>query len=127
MQQNDHLSIARLEECMLDVVVQNIDFVSTDGRVSEAIGVGLEDSKQSLLHHVRPDVEIFELGVSFGLAEYEAVLLDQVRPLLLFSLASLVALLDLLDQAKGSVEVRAWRAQFARFSYVSAPESPKLQ
>ncbi len=126
MQKNDHLAIARLEKCMLDVVVQNVHFVATDRRVSEAVGVGLEDSRQALLSHIRPDVEILEFGISFRLAEYEAVLLNQIRLLLLLGLASLVALLDLLDQAKGRIEIRAWCAQLSGLLHIGASISPKM-
>jgi hypothetical protein len=42
VKENDHFSIARLEECVLDVVVQNIHLVTAYRGVTEAIGVSLQ-------------------------------------------------------------------------------------
>lgn len=39
MKKNDHFSITRLENGVLDIVVQNIHFISTDGIVAESVGM----------------------------------------------------------------------------------------
>lgn len=38
VQDDDHLSVARLKQSVLDVVVQDIHLVSSDGREAEAWG-----------------------------------------------------------------------------------------
>jgi hypothetical protein len=105
MQKNNHLPVARLEEGVLDVVVHDVDLVAADRRVSESVDVRLEGARKALLHNIRPDVEVLELGIALALRDHEDVLRHQIRLLLVVGLALLVALLDLLDQAEGVVEV----------------------
>ena len=52
MQEDDHLAIARLEQSMLDVVVEDVHAVVSDGGVAEAVGVGFEGSWDSFLAEV---------------------------------------------------------------------------
>jgi len=35
MEQNDHFTITRLKKCMLDIVVQNVNLIATNGREPE--------------------------------------------------------------------------------------------
>ena len=60
MQQYDHLPVAGLEECVLDVVVEDVDFVPPDGGVPKTVHVGLKHSGQALLHDVWPDVQVLQ-------------------------------------------------------------------
>ncbi len=55
MEQDDHLSVARLEESVLDVVVHDVHLVAPDARVAEPVGVRLQHTRQSLLHDVWPE------------------------------------------------------------------------
>ena len=105
VQQDDHLSVARLEERVLDVVVQNVDLVPADRGVAEAVGVRLQHARETLLDDVGPDVEVFQLGIALAGAENEGVLLHEIGLLLVLRLASLESLLDVLDQLECSVQV----------------------
>jgi hypothetical protein len=42
VQQNDHLSVAWLEEGVLDVVVHDVHLVPADAGVPEPVGMGLQ-------------------------------------------------------------------------------------
>jgi hypothetical protein len=42
VKKDDHFTVARLEECVLDVVVQNVHLVTAHRGVAEAIGVSLQ-------------------------------------------------------------------------------------
>lgn len=42
MQQNDHLTVARLEKSVLYIVVEDVDFVSSDACVAEPVCVSLD-------------------------------------------------------------------------------------
>ena len=99
---------------MLDVVVEDVYPVASDGGVSEPVGVSLEYSRQPLLHNVGSDVEVFELGVALALADNEGGLAHQVGLLTLLRLALPVLFLNLLDYLEGCVQVGAGGVDFAR-------------
>ena len=67
MNEDDHLSIARLEKCVFDVIVENVDFVSSDWSISKAIDVSFENAAETFLDNIRSNVEIFEFGISSSL------------------------------------------------------------
>ncbi len=54
VEQDDHLSVAWLEEGVLDVVVHDVHLVAPDARVAEPVGVRLQHTGQPLLHDVWP-------------------------------------------------------------------------
>jgi hypothetical protein len=52
VEEYDHLSVAWLEEGVLDVVVHDVHLVAADAGVPEPVGVGLQHARQSLLDDV---------------------------------------------------------------------------
>ena len=56
MQQNDHLTVAGLEQCVLNVVIQDVDLVPADGGVAETVAVRLQDARKTFLNNVWPNV-----------------------------------------------------------------------
>ena len=44
MKQYDHLTITRLKEGVLYIVIKNVDFISSDGCVPKSIGVRFQCS-----------------------------------------------------------------------------------
>ena len=124
MQEDDHLPVAGLEERVLDVVVEDVDLVPPDGRVPEAVDVRLQHPGQPLLHNVGPDVQVLQLGVPLAGAGDEGVLLHEIGLLLVLGLPGLVLLLDVLDEAEGSVQVGAGGADLAGLSHVGAAVRP---
>lgn len=124
VKENDHFAVARLEEGVLDVVVQNVHFVASHRRVTEPIGVRLEPTGHSLGHDVGPDVEILQLGVALVLRQYQRVLLNQVLLLALLGLAALELLLHLLDQPEGGVQVRRRGGNFTWLFGIRASVGP---
>ena len=77
-----------------------------DGRFRfVTIGMCLQRSLHPLLCDVGPDVKVFELGVAAVEVDDQRVLLDDALFLLLLSLSRLVALLHLLDDAEGVLQV----------------------
>lgn len=89
MQYDDHLPVTRLEDGVLDVVVENVHFIAADRReaetwrreaewlgerligasvdsgvVSPTVGVRLKGALHPLLCDVGSDVKVFELGVA---------------------------------------------------------------
>lgn len=82
--------------------------------------MGLQRPLHPLLGDVGPDVEVFEFGVGAVQVDDQRVLLDDALFLLLLSLPGLVALLHLLDDAEGVLEVGgrdrwvAWRLEVRR-------------
>ena len=81
------------------------------------IGVGLQGPLHPLLGDVGPDVEVLELGVAAVQVDDQGVLLHNALLLFLLRLPRLVALLHLLDDAEGVLQVGgghrwvAWRLQ----------------
>ena len=59
MKKNDHFTITGLVKCMFDVVVKNVNFVSSNACVLEPVCVRLEDSAQPLLDNVGTNVQVF--------------------------------------------------------------------
>lgn len=133
MQYDDHLPVTRLEDGVFDVVVENVDFVAADRReaetcaggedrlLSDAVGsflrsdrtligsltirMRLQRALHPLLSDVGSDVEVFELRVAAVEVDDQRVLLDDALLLLLLGLSRLVALLHLLDDAEGVLQV----------------------
>lgn len=103
VEEDDHLAITRVEECVLDVVVEHIDFVPTNGCVSESVAMSLQHSGEALLNDIRPNVEILEFGITLVRTDDQGVLFHEIRHFFLFGFASLVLLLNILDQSKGRV------------------------
>lgn len=89
MQYNDHLPVTRLEDGVLDVVVQNVHFVTADrceaetwrrtvellgelqicasvasGLFSPTVGVRLQGALHPFLCDVGSDIKVFELRVA---------------------------------------------------------------
>lgn len=89
MQYNDHLPVTRLEDGVLDVVVENVHFIATDRREAKTwrreverlgellicasvdsgvfaptVGVRLQGALHPLLCNVGSDVKVFELRVA---------------------------------------------------------------
>lgn len=69
------------------------------------VGVGLQGALHPLLGDVGSDVEVFEFGVAAVQVDDQRVLLDDAFLLLLLGLPRLVALLHLLDDAEGVLQV----------------------
>ena len=103
MQENDHFSIAGLVKCVFDVIVEDVNFVTPNAGVLETIDMSLQYPTQPFLSQIRPNIQIFQLGVAFSLINDQPVLLDQVSLLLLFGLTGLVLFLDILDQSERRV------------------------
>ena len=103
MQKNDHFAIARLVKCVFDVIIEDVNFVTTNAGVLETIDMSLQYPTQPFLSQIRPNVQIFQLGVAFSLIDDQPVLLDQISLLLLFGLTGLVLFLDILDQSERRV------------------------
>ena len=92
---------------MLNVVVKDVNFVSANTGILEAVGVRLERSCQSFLSQVGSNVEIFEPWIAFAGVDDQLVLSDQVRLFFLLSLTSFVLFLNILDELERSVQVVA--------------------
>lgn len=60
MNENDHFFVARLEEGVLDVRVQNVHLVAANGCEAEAVRVRLERAAHALRAHVRPDEHVLQ-------------------------------------------------------------------
>ena len=56
MQENDHFTITRLVKCMFDIVVKDVDFISTNAGILKTIDMGLQYATQPFLSQVRPDI-----------------------------------------------------------------------
>ena len=76
--------------------------------------MGLERALHPLLSDVGPDVEVLELGVAAVEVDDQRVLLDDALFLFLLGLAGLVALLHLLDDAEGVLQVGGGHYRVAR-------------
>lgn len=74
-------------------------------RCSLTVGVRLQRALHPLLCDVGPDVKVFEFGVAAVEVDDERVLFNDALLLLLLRLAGLVALLHLLDDAEGVLQV----------------------
>lgn len=72
---------------------------------SLTVGVRLQRALHPLLSDVGPNVEVFEFGVAAVEVDDERVLFHDALLLLLLGLTGLVALLHLLDDAEGVLEV----------------------
>lgn len=109
MKKYNHLAIARLEERVLNVVVQNVDLVASDRSVSESVGVGLESTGHSLAHDVRPNVQVLQPRVTLVRRQNKRVLLDQIFLFSLLGFPVFELFLHLLYQPEGGVQVRRGR------------------
>lgn len=132
MQYDDHLPVTRLEDGVFDVVVENVHFIAADRREAETcagrrsvtfrhcwkflrfertligsltISMRLQRALHPLLSDVGSDVEVFELRVAAVEVDDQRVLLDDALLLLLLGFSRLVALLHLLDDAEGVLQV----------------------
>ena len=83
--------------------------------VPETVLVCLQHSREPFLDNVGPDVQVFELGIPFALADHQRGLLDQIGLFSLFGLARPVLFLHVLDYAKGRGEVLRRRTDLSRF------------
>ena len=103
MQKDYHFTIAWLVKCMLDVVIKDVNFVSTNTRVLKSIDVRFQNTTQTFLCHIGTNVQIFQLGVAFAMIDNQLVLLHQICLFLFFCLSSFVLLLDVLNESEGCV------------------------
>lgn len=76
--------------------------------------MGLQRALHPLLSDVGSDVEVFEFGVAAVQVDDQRVLLDDAFLLLLLSLPCFVALLHLLDDAEGVLQVGGGHGGVAR-------------
>ena len=81
--------------------------------------MGLQCTRESLLHNVRPDIEIFQSRISLPGGEHEAILFYQVGLLLFLGLSGLVKLLDVLDHSECCLKIHTWRCQLTRLLDIS--------
>ena len=126
MQENNHFTITRLVKSMLDIIIQNINLVSTNASILESIDMSFEDSREAFLGNIRPDIKIFQFGVSFSLIDHQLVLLDQISLFFLFRLPGLVLLLDVLDQLEGCVQVGTRSVDFSGFFNIRTSVGPEM-
>ncbi len=66
--------VAGLEEGVLDIVIHQIHFVSSQGRVAESVHMGFQSARDSLGDYIRSDVEILQSWVSLVLTQNQFVL-----------------------------------------------------
>ena len=85
------------------------------------VGVGLQGALHPLLGDVGPDVQVLELGVAAVQVDGQDVLLHDALLLLLLRLPHLVALLHLLDDAEGVLQVGGGHRGVARRLQVGRP------
>ena len=81
----------------------------------------LQRALHPLLGDVGPDVEVLELGVAAVQVDDQGVLLHDALLLLLLRLPRLVALLHLLDDAEGVLQVGGGHRRVARRLQVGRP------
>lgn len=122
-----HFIVTRLEERILNIVIQDVDFVSAHRGVSETIDVSLQRPRHSFRNYIRPNVQIFQFGVSFIDGHHQSVLLDQIFLFPLFSFAGFEFLLDFFDQSETCVQIRRRRWKFTWLFRVSATISPETK
>lgn len=67
MQQYNHLSIARLKEGILDIIIKNIDLIPSNRREPEPIGMRFEGAAHSLGYNIGPYVQVLKFGIAFAL------------------------------------------------------------
>lgn len=70
MYEDDHFVVARLEEGVLDVSVQNIHLVAADGREAETVCVRLEGAAHAFRAYIRPDEHVLEPRIRSSSAEH---------------------------------------------------------
>lgn len=103
MKKNDHLSVAGLEEGILDIIVKNINFISSNRRVAESICMRLKSAGHSFSDDIRPNVQIFQFGITFVLWKNQSVLLDKVLLFPFFGFSVFELLLNFLYQPEGGI------------------------
>ena len=59
MQENDHFAVTRLIKCVFDIVVKDVDFISTNAGILKTIDMGLQYATQPFCGQVRPDIKVF--------------------------------------------------------------------
>lgn len=113
MQKYDHLSVAGLKERIFNIVVQNVDLVSSDGGVTETVCVSFQTTGHSFANNVRPDVQILQFRVAFILREDESILFHQVFFLSFLGLSVFKLFLNLFYQSEGCVKIGRGRGYFS--------------
>jgi hypothetical protein len=103
MQKDKHLIVTGLEERMLDVVVEDIDFISTQCNITETINVSFQLTHNTLGDDVRTDIDFLELWISLVGAQDQFVLLNCAFLFALFGFGGTITLLQLFDETIGGL------------------------
>ena len=103
MQENNHFTIAWLVKCMLDVVIKDVNLVSTNTRVLKSIDMRFQNTTQTLLSNIGTNIQVFQFGVAFPMVDNQFVLFYQICLFLFFCLSSFVLLLNVLNESEGCV------------------------
>ena len=122
MNEDDHLFVARLEEGVLNVRVEDVHLVAADGGEAEAVRVRLERAAHALRAHVRADEHVLEPRVRTPSAEHERLLLYDALELALLLLVILEPVLHVLHEAESRQQVRRRRHQLARLLLIRRAE-----
>lgn len=72
--ENNDFVVTRLKDGVFNVIEQNLDLLTTNGRVEEAVRVCLESSRCALLCSARTQVQILEPRIVFVVRQYQTIL-----------------------------------------------------
>lgn len=121
VQKNNHLSVARLEDGVPDIVVKDVHLITSDRCVTESISVCFQGPENALLCHIGTDVEVFELRVGLVLWQQERVLFDEILLFFFLGFAGFELLLHFFNQAKSRVQISRWSGYLSGLFDVCAP------
>lgn len=126
MQQNDHFIVAWLEECMFDVVVENVNFVAPQRGVPKTVDMCLQSAADPLGNDIRSNVQILQFRVAFAiLGQNEFVLLHGALLFAFLGLLGAESFLHFFDETGGGLQIHWRRINFTRLSDIAAFEGPK--
>lgn len=106
VEENNHFSITGLEESILNIIVQNINFVTPNGCVTKTIGVSFETAGHSFRHDVWSDVEILEFRVALILRQDESILFHEIFFFSFLGFAIFEFFLNFLYEPERRVQIR---------------------
>ena len=73
VQKYNHFTITVLVKCVLDIVVQNFNFVSANTCIHKSIDMSLQSSRQPFLNNIGANIQIFQFRISFSWGKNTAI------------------------------------------------------